>query len=45
MANSKKVDEVVVKVPQGVKTIKIEIAGNASNEGVTTKSTRKKICD
>ena len=41
---TQKVDEVVVKVPQGVKTVKIEIDGNTKVEGVS-KPQRKKICD
>jgi hypothetical protein len=39
------VDEVVVKVPQGTKTVKIEFGGSASNENVGSKGTKKKICD
>ena len=41
---TKKVDEVVVKIPQGVKTVKIEFGGDTKVEGVS-KPTRKKICD
>lgn len=39
------VDEVVVKVPQGTKTVKIEFGNPASNENVSGKGGRKKICD
>lgn len=40
-----KVDEVIVKVPQGTKTVKIEFGNSPSNENVGGKGSRKKICD
>ena len=39
------VDEVIVKVPQGTKTVKIEFDSPANNENVSGKGGRKKICD
>ena len=39
------VDEVIVKVPQGTKTVKIEFGSPANNENVSGKGGRKKICD
>lgn len=40
-----KLDEVVIKVPQGVKTVKIEFDGKPSNESNRNGGSRKKICD
>lgn len=42
---TKKVDEVIVKVPQGVKTVKIEFDSKQTAESANGKATRKKICD
>jgi len=42
---SQKVDEVVIKVPQGTKTVKIEFGNTPSNENVSGKGGCKKICD
>lgn len=42
---AKKVDEVVVKVPQGVRTVRIEIDGTKADENVSIRTSRKKICD
>lgn len=42
---SQKVDEVIVKVPQGVKTVKIEFDSKQTAESANGKSSRKKICD
>lgn len=39
------VDEVIVKVPQGTKTVKIEFGNPTNNENVSGKGGRKKICD
>lgn len=39
----KKTDEVVVKVPQGVRTIKIEFDAKEARE--SRKSSTRKICD
>ena len=39
------VEEVIVKVPQGTKTVKIEFGNTSSNEGVGGKGSKKKICD
>lgn len=41
----KNVDEVIVKVPQGVKTVKIEFGSDAQTENVKGKTFKKKICD
>lgn len=41
---SNKTDEVTIKVPQGVKTIKIEFEKKPTNENASG-PTRKKICD
>jgi hypothetical protein len=43
--SKQKVDEVIVKVPQGVKTVKIEFGNSLSNENVVGSGARKKICD
>lgn len=40
---NKKTDEVVVKVPQGVRTIKIEFDAKDARE--SRKPSRRKICD
>ena len=40
----KNVDEVIVKVPQGVKTVKIEFGSDAQTEN-KGKTSKKKICD
>lgn len=42
---AKKVDEVVVKVTRGVRTVRIEIDGTKADENVSTRTSRKKICD
>lgn len=42
---SQKVDEVIVKVPQGVKTVKIEFDGKQTAESASNRGSRKKICD
>ena len=42
---TKKVDEVIVKVPQGVKTVKIEFDSKQTAESTIGKASRKKICD
>lgn len=41
----KNVDEVIVKVPKGVKTVKIEFGTDSQTETIKGKSSRKKICD
>lgn len=43
--SAKKVDEVVVKVPLGVRTVRIEIDGTKTDENVSARTSRKKICD
>lgn len=42
---TKNVDEVIVKVPKGVKTVKIEFGADSQMENNKGKSPRKKICD
>lgn len=42
---AQKMDEVIVKIPQGVKTVKIEFDGKQTAESVNTGKARKKICD
>ncbi len=42
---AQKMDEVIVKIPQGVKTVKIEFDGKQTAESASNKNTRKKICD
>lgn len=42
---AQKMDEVIVKIPQGVKTVKIEFDGKQTAECAFNKNTRKKICD
>jgi len=42
---TKNVDEVIVRVPQGVKTIKIELGTDSQAESNKGKSSKKKICD
>jgi len=39
------VHEVIVKVPQGVKTVKIEFDSKQTAESTSGKASRKKICD